>query len=82
MLMNYHAGEDSWQQEDSGQQRDQTSQSWRKSTLNSHWKDYAKAEAPIFWPPDAKSQLTGKDSNAGREWREEKKGAAEEEMVK
>ena len=25
----------------------------------------AEAEAPIFWPPDARSQLTGKDSDAG-----------------
>ena len=28
---------------------------------------YNKAEAPIFWPPDAKSQLTGKDSDAGKD---------------
>ena len=26
----------------------------------------AKAEAPILWPPDAKSQLIRKDSDAGR----------------
>ena len=26
----------------------------------------AEAEAPILWPPDAKSQLTGKDSDAGK----------------
>ena len=25
------------------------------------------AEAPIFWPPDAKSQLIGKDPNAGKD---------------
>ena len=25
----------------------------------------AEAEAPILWPPDAKSQLIGKDPNAG-----------------
>ena len=25
-------------------------------------------EAPIFWPPDAKSQLTGKDCVAGEDW--------------
>jgi len=24
-------------------------------------------EAPILWPPDAKSQLTGKDSDAGKD---------------
>ena len=37
MLSNYGAGEDSW--ESLGQQRDQTSQSQRKSVLNIHWKD-------------------------------------------
>ena len=39
----------------------------------------AEAEAPIFWPPDVKSQLIGKDTDAGKDWRQEK-GAAEEEM--
>ena len=28
----------------------------------------AKAEAPVLWPPHAKSWLTGKDSDAGRDW--------------
>ena len=27
----------------------------------------AEAEAPILWPPDAKSQLTGKDFDAGKD---------------
>ena len=27
----------------------------------------AKAEAPILWPPDAESQLTGKDPDAGKD---------------
>ena len=27
----------------------------------------AEAEAPIFWPPDVKSQLTGKDPDAGKD---------------
>ena len=27
----------------------------------------AKAEAPVLWPPDAKSQLTGKDPDAGKD---------------
>ena len=38
------------------------------------------AEAPILWPPDVKSQLTGKDPDAGKEGRQEK-GATEDEMV-
>ena len=39
------------------------------------------AEAPIFWPPDAKSQLTGKDPDAEKDWEQEKKVATEDEMV-
>ena len=39
------------------------------------------AEAPILWPPDAESQLTGKDPDAGKDWRRKEKGAAEDEMV-
>ena len=30
----------------------------------------AEAEAPIFWPPDVKSQLTGKDPDAGKDQRQ------------
>ena len=32
------------------------------------------AEAPILWPPDAKSLFTGKDSDAGKDWRQERMG--------
>ena len=42
----------------------------------------AKAEAPILWPPDAKSQLIGKDPDAGKDWRQKKKRATEDEMVR
>ena len=34
----------------------------------------AEAEAPILWPPDAKNQLIGKDSDAGKDWGKEEKG--------
>ena len=34
----------------------------------------AEAEAPILWPPDAKSWLTGKDPDVGKDWRQEEKG--------
>ena len=37
----------------------------------------AEAETPILWPPDAKKQLAGKDSDAGKDWEQEDKGAAE-----
>ena len=42
----------------------------------------ADAEAPILWPPDAKSQLVGKDPDAGKDWGQEEKGATEDEMVR
>ena len=31
------------------------------------------AEAPILWPPDAKSQLIEKDSDAGKDWGQKEK---------
>ena len=39
------------------------------------------AEAPILWPPDSKSWLIRKDSYAGKDWRQEKKGTTEDEMI-
>ena len=41
----------------------------------------AEAETPIFWPPDAKSWLIGKDPDAGKDWGQEEKGMTGEEMV-
>ena len=50
-----------------------------------HWifigKTDAAAEAPILWPPDSKSRLTGKDPDAGKDWGQEKKGMTEDEMA-
>ena len=40
----------------------------------------AEAEAPILWSPDAKSQLTGKKPDAGKDWGQEEKEATEDEM--
>ena len=39
------------------------------------------AEAPILWPPDAKSWLIGKDPDAGKNWGQEEKGTIGDEMV-
>ena len=39
------------------------------------------AEAPILWPPDAKSQLIRKGPDAGKDWRQEEKGMIEDEMA-
>ena len=41
----------------------------------------AEAEALTLWPPDAKRWLTGKDPDAGKDWRQEEKGAAEDEIA-
>ena len=41
----------------------------------------AEAEAPILWPPDAKSWLIGKDPDAGKDWGQEK-GVTEDETVR
>ena len=41
----------------------------------------AKAETPIFWPPDVKSWLLGKDPDAGKDWKWDEKGTTEDEMA-
>ena len=42
----------------------------------------AEAETPILWPTDAKNWLIGKDPDAGKDWKQEKKGMTEDEMVR
>ena len=75
MLSNCGAEEDPW--ESTGLQGDQTSQPWifieRTDT---------EAEVPILWPPDEKSRFIGKDSDTGKDWRQEEKGVAQDEMVR
>ena len=51
-------------------------QSW----IFTGWTD-AEVEAPVLWPPDVKSQLTGTDSDAGKDWEQEKKETTKDEMV-
>ena len=41
----------------------------------------AEAETPILWPPEAKSQLIGKDPDTGKDWMQEKE-VTEDEMVR
>ena len=41
----------------------------------------AETEAAILWPPDGKNWLIGKDPDVGKDWRQEKKGTIEDEMV-
>ena len=79
MLWNCGAGEESW--ESVGLQRDQTSQSKGNQPWILIGRTDADAEAPILWPPDVKSWLTGKDPNSGKDWRQDDEGATEDEML-
>ena len=45
------------------------------------WSTDPEAEAPILWPPDLKSWLTGKHSDAGKDWGQEEKGMTEGEWL-
>ena len=69
-----------------GLQGDQSSQVWSRVDQTSQpWifigRNGAEAEAPMLWPPDAKSQLIEKDPDAGKDWRQKGKGVEEDEMV-
>ena len=39
------------------------------------------AEAPILWPLEVKSRLTGKDSDSRKDWGQEEKGVTEDETA-
>ena len=41
----------------------------------------AVAETPVLWPSNVKNWLTGKDPDAGKDWRQEEKGTPEDEIV-
>ena len=79
MLSNCGAGEDSWESlgcKEIKPVNPKGNQPWifiRRTN--------AEAEAPKFWLPDTKSQLTGKDPVAGKDWRQEEKGKTEDEMI-
>ena len=64
-----------------GLQGDPTSPFWRRSALGFLWKEDAKAETPVPWPPHVKSWLIGKDSDAGRDWGQEEKDTTEDKMA-
>ena len=74
MLLSCGVGEGSW--ESPGLQGDSTSQSWISTRRIN-----IEAETPILWPPDAKCWFIGKDPDAVKDWREQKKGTTEDEMV-
>ena len=79
MLSNCGAGEDSW--ESLGLQETKLVHPKGNQPWIFTGKTDAEAEAPVLWPPDAKSRLTGEDPDSGKNWRTKEKGAAEDEMV-
>ena len=79
MLSNCDAGEDYW--ESCAQGGNQTSRPKRNQSWIFIGKTDAEAEAPILRPPEVKSQLIGKDPDAGKDRRQEGKRVAEDEMV-
>ena len=79
MLLNCGVGEDSW--ESLGLQGDPTSPSLRNQSWIFIERTDVEVETPILWPPDAKNRLTRKHPDAGKDWRREEKGTAEDEIV-
>ena len=80
MLSNCGAGEDSWESLDCKEIKPINPKG------NQPWifigRTDAEAKAPILRPPDAKSQLIGKDPDPGEDWRQKEKRVAKEEIVK
>ena len=70
ILSNCDAGEDSW--ESLGQQEIKPIHPKGNQPWIFIGRTDAEAEAPIFWPPDVKGWLTGKDPDTGKDWVQEK----------
>ena len=79
MLLNYGVGEDSW--ESLGCKEIQSVHPKGNQSCIFIGRTDVEAETPILWPPDEKNRLTGKDPDAGKDRRQEKKGTTEDEMV-
>ena len=79
MLLNCGVGEDSWKSLDC--KKIQPVHSEGDQPWDFFGRNDAKAETPVLWPPRVKSWLIGKDPDAGRDWGQEEKGTAEDEMA-
>ena len=79
MLLNCGVGEDFWEFLDY-KEIQPVNPKWNQPWIFIRRTD-AKAEIPILWPPDTKSWLTGKDPDAGKDWRQKEKETTEDEMV-
>ena len=75
MLLNLAVGGYSW--ESLGLQRDQIIHPKGNQPWIFIGRTDAEAETPIFWPPDAKNWLIGKDPDAGKDGRQEEKGTTD-----
>ena len=80
MFLNCGAGEDSW--ESLGLQGDQTSQSYGKSVLNIHWKDWSWSWSSNTLATWCEEPIHGKNPNARKDWRQREMGVTEDEMVR
>ena len=79
MLLNRGVREDSWELLDCKEIQPvhpKGNQSWMFIGRTD-----AEAETPILWPCDVKNWLIWKDPHAGKDWRQEERGMAEDEMV-
>ena len=81
MLLNSGVGEDSWEIPLDCKEIQPVNPKGNQSWIFIETTD-AEAEAHILWPPDAKSQLIGKDPEAGKDWRQKEKGMTEDEIVR
>ena len=77
MLLNCSAGKDSWESLEL-----QGDQIVNPKPWIFFGRTDAKAEVPILCLPDAKSQLIGKDPDAGKDWGQEENRATKDEMVR
>ena len=79
VLLNCGVGGDSW--EHLGLQEDPVNPSKGDQSWVFIGRTDVEAEAPILWPPHAKSWLIWKDPDAGKDWGQEEKGTTEDEMA-
>ena len=81
MLLNCGTGE--YSRESLGQQGDPVNPKGNQFWISIRRTDAeAEAEAPVLWPHDMKSRLSGKDLDAGKDWKQKEKQEAEDEMVR
>ena len=80
MLLNCGVGENSWESSWTARRSNQSILKEISPELFIGRTD-VEAETPVLWSPDAKNWLLRKDSDAGKDWRQEENGMAEDEMA-